>query len=175
MGGMTKRKVLYLATAVAMMGVTGGFVLAAGLTATSVTQNAALYEVSTSSVAAFPNTPTLSVTSTPASVSACTSSAQALTSGGSVDLYLGASSSVTCATGDFAEEFVFTSSATAAAGTYTFTSYTTYGSPATSGSSVAQVTISSALTSAGTVDIYVDYGSASPPASGVADLSLVVD
>lgn len=174
MGGMTKRRVLYLATAVAMMGVTGGFVLAAGLTSTNVTQNAALYEVSTSSVSAFPNTPTLAVTATPAAVAACSSSAAALASGGSADLYLGASTGVVCTTGDFAEEFTFTTSATAAAGTYTFTQYTTYGAGPTSGSAAGQVTIATTLTSAGTVNVFVDYGAAAPPASGISSLSLVV-
>jgi hypothetical protein len=171
---MTKRRVLYIATAVAMMGLTGGFVLAAGLTSTTVSQNASLYSVSTSAVAAFPNTPTITVTAVPASVASCTSGAQTLSSGGSVNIYLGASGSVTCTTNDFAEEFTLTSLATAAAGTYTFTQYTSYGSGPTTGVSTGSVTISSTLSSAGTVNVFVDYGSLSPPASGIGSLSLVV-
>jgi hypothetical protein len=172
---MTKRRVLYVATAVAMMGLTGGFVLAAGLTSTNVTQNAALYSVSTSAVAAFPNAPTIAVTATPASVSSCSASPVALTNGASVDLYLPASNSVTCTTNDFAEEFTLSSSATAAAGAYTFVIYTSYNTgSAVSGSDAGTISIGTTLTSAGTVDIYVDYGSVAPPSGGIQSLSLVV-
>lgn len=174
MGGMTKRRVLYLATAVAMMGLTGGFVLAAGLTSTTVTQNAALYSVSTSAVAAFPSAPTITVTATPASVSSCSSSAAALSNGGTANLYLGASGSVTCTTSDFAEEFTLTSSATAVAGTYTFTVYTSYGAGPTVGSAAGSVTIGTTLSTAGTVNVFVDFGSVTPPANGIGSLSLVV-
>jgi hypothetical protein len=172
--GMTQRRVLYLLTAVAMVGLTAGFVLAAGLTSTTVTQTASLYSVSTSAVPAFPTSPNISVSATPASVSSCSSSSVALTNGGSVNLYLGASGSVTCTTGDFAEEFTATSTATAAAGSYTFTIYTSYGSGPTTGSASGTVTIASTLSSAGTVNVYVDYGSSSPPAAGVSALSLVI-
>jgi hypothetical protein len=174
MSGMTKRRVLYVATAVAMMGLTGGFVLAAGLTSTTVTQSAELYSVSTNAVAAFPTTPTVTVTAIPASVSACTSTSQTLANSVTVDLYLAASTGVVCTTGDFAEEFSFTSLATAAAGTYSFTQYTTYGSGPTSGSSTASVTVAATMSIPGTVNVFVDYGTASPPATGIASLSLVV-
>jgi|SRR5580692_9120320 hypothetical protein len=175
MSGMTKRRVLYVATAVAMMGLTGGFVLAAGLTSTPVTQNAALYSVSTSAVAAFPTAPTITVTATTVSVSTCTASAVALTSGGSADLYLPASGSVTCTGNDFAEEFTITSAATAAAGSYAFVIYTSYntGSSVT-GSAAGTITIASTLSSAGTVNVFVDYGSVVPPSGGIQSLSLVV-
>jgi hypothetical protein len=172
--GMNRRRMLYLLTAVAMVGLTSGFVLAAGLTATNVTQTASLYTVSTSAVAAFPNTPTVAVGAVPASVSACSSSAASLANGGVADLYLPASTGITCTTGDFAEEFTLSSSATAAAGTYSFTVYTSYGPGPTSGVANGSVTIATTLSSAGTVNVYVDYGSSSPPASGVSSLSLVV-
>ena len=172
MSGMTKRRVLYFATAVAMLGITGGFVLAATLTSTNVTQTAALYSVTSSASAAFPTSPTAAVSFTPASVSVCTSTAQALTSGGSANLYLPASASVTCTTGDFAEEFTLTSSATAAAGTYTMTIYTSYGAGPTNGAASGQISIASALASSGTVNVFVDYGSVTPPTS-IASLSLV--
>jgi len=175
MSGMTKRRVLYLATAVAMLGLSGGFVLAAGLTATTVNQSAALYTVNTNAPAAFPTAPTIQVTATPAAVAACTSTSQSLASGGTATLVLGASGSVTCTTSDFAEEFVVTSLATAAAGSYTFTIYTTYntGSPV-SGSASGTVTIASTLASAGTVDVFVDYGANSPPSGGISSLNLVI-
>jgi hypothetical protein len=174
MSGTTKRRVLYLATAVAVLGLTGGFVLAAGLTSTTVTQTASLYSVSTSAVAAFPTTPTVSVTAVPASVAACTASAQTLANSVTVNLYVQASTGIVCTTGDFAEEFSFTSSATAAAGTYTFTTYTTYGAGPTSGSGTGTVTVAAVMSIAGSVNVFVDYGTAAPPTNGIASLSLVV-
>jgi hypothetical protein len=174
MSGSSKRRTLYIVTVVAMLGLTGGFALAAGLNSTTVTQSAALYSVSTSAVAAFPTTPTVTVTAIPGSVAACTSGAQSLASGGSVDLFLPASTGITCTTGDFAEEFTFTSLATAAAGTYSFTQYTTYGAGPTSGSAAGSVTVSVALSTSGTVNVWVDYGTAAPPTGGIASLSLVV-
>jgi hypothetical protein len=159
---------------VSMIGLTGGFVLAAGLTSTTVTQSAALYSVSTNAVAAFPTAPTITVTAIPASVAACTSTAQTLANSVTVNLYLQASTGITCTTGNFAEEFTFTSSATAAAGSYHFTQYTTYGPGPTSGSSVGLITVAATMSIAGTVNVFVDYGTASPPVNGVSNLSLVV-
>jgi hypothetical protein len=157
-----------------MISISGGFVLAAGLTSTTVTQSAALYSVSNTAVAAFPTAPTATVTAIPASVSACTSGAQTLANSVTVNLYLPASTGVTCATSDFSEEFSFTSLATAPAGTYTFTQYTTYGVGPTSGSAVGTITIAATMSISGTVNIFVDYGNAAPPANGIASLSLVV-
>lgn len=174
MSGMTKRRVLYVATAVALMGISGGFVLAATLSSTNVSQSAALYSVSSAASAAFPTAPTASVTFTPASVSACSSSAATLASGGTANLYLPASASVTCSGYDFAELFTLSSSATAGAGTYTFTVYTSYGAGPTTGAAQGQVTISTALTSSGTVNVYVDFGSTTPPAT-INSLSLVTN
>ena len=174
MSGTTQRRVLYLATAVAVLGLTGGFVLAAGLTSTTVTQSASLYSVSTSAVAAFPTTPTVVITAVPVSVAACSASSQTLANSVTVDIYLAASTGITCTTGDFAEEFSFASSATAAAGTYTFEQYTTYGPGPTSGSATGSVTVAAVMSIVGNVNVFVDYGTASPPANGIASLSLVV-
>jgi hypothetical protein len=167
------RRILIIVAAVTMIGATGGYALAAGLTSTPVNQSAGLYSVSTSAVAAFPNTPTVTVTAIPASVGACTVGAQTLANSVIVNLYLPASTGITCATSDFAEEFSFTSLITAAAGTYEFTQYTTYGS-STSGSAVGTITIAATMSIVGTVNVFVDYGTAAPPASGIASLSLVV-
>lgn len=172
--GTSKRRVLYIATAVAMMGLTGGFVLAAGLTSTTVTQSAALYSVSSSAVAAFPTTPSVTVTVIPVSVASCSSGSATLANSVTVDLYLPASTGVLCTTGDFAEEFSFTSLATAAAGTYTFTQYTTYGAGPTSGSAIGSVTVAAAMSISGNVNVFVDYGTTAPPAGGIGSLSLVV-
>jgi hypothetical protein len=174
MSGTSKRRVLYIAAAVAMMGMTGGYVLAAGLTSTTVTQSAALYSVGTSAVPAFPTTPTVTITAVPVSVAACTSGAQTLANSVTVNLYLPASTGITCTTGNFAEEFTFTSLATAAAGTYTFTVYTSYGAGPTSGSAVGTITIAATMSIVGVVNVFVDYGTPAPPSGGIGSLSLVV-
>src|ERR1700691_1086992 len=118
MSGTSKRRILFIATVVAMIGMTGGFALAAGLTSTTVNQSAGLYSVSTSAVAAFPTTPSVTVTAIPASVAACSSGTQTLANSVTVNMYLPASTGITCTTGDFAEEFSFTSLTSAAAGVY---------------------------------------------------------
>lgn len=169
-----KKRLIYLATAVAMVSASAGFVMATDLTATSTTQNASWYQVTSSAPGAFPTAPTVDVSSTPATIAACTSTAQALTSGGTANLYIGAKSTITCTAGNFAELFVLTSSATAAAGTYTMTVFDSYGAGPTTGTGSAQVSIASALTSAGTVNIYVDFGTALPPSGGIGELDLIV-
>jgi hypothetical protein len=174
MSGTSKRRILFIATVVAMIGMTGGFALAAGLTSTTVSQSAGLYSVSTSAVAAFPTTPSVTVTAIPASVAACTSGTQTLANSVTVNMYLPASTGITCTTGDFAEEFSFTSLITAAAGVYAFTQYTTYGPGPTSGSAMGSVTVAATMSIVGIVNVYVDYGTASPPANGITALSLVV-
>jgi hypothetical protein len=172
--GKNKRRSIYIVATVAMLCLTGGFALAVGLTSTTVSQSAGLYSVSTSAVAAFPTTPTVTVTATPASVAACTSAPQTLANSVTVNVYLPASTGVVCTTGDFAEEFSFTSLITAAAGTYTFTQYTTYGAGPTSGSATATITIAATMSIVGIVNVYVDYATPAPPSNGIASLSLVV-
>jgi hypothetical protein len=174
MSGSNKRRALIIIAAVAMIGMTSGFALAAGLTSTTVSQNAGLYSVSTSAVAAFPTTPTVIVTAVPASVAVCSSGSQTLANSVTVNMYLPASTGIVCTTDDFAEEFSFTSLITAAAGTYTFTVYTTYGAGPTSGSATGTITIAATMSIVGNVNIFVDYGTAAPPTNGIASLSLVV-
>ncbi|HZY69893.1 MAG TPA: hypothetical protein VFF67_02800 [Thermoplasmata archaeon] len=169
-----KKRLIYLATAVAMVSVSAGFVMASDLTATSTTQNASWYQVTSSAPSGFPNAPTVSVSSTPGAIAACTSTTQALTSGGTANLYIGAKSTITCTAGDFAELFVLTSSATAAAGNYVMTVFDSYGAGPTTGTGTATVNIASALTSSGTVNVYVDFGTAMPPAGGIGELDLIV-
>ena len=170
----TRRRTLYMLTAIAMASATGGFGLASTLSSTSISQTASLFSVSTSGVAAFPTPPTVQVAAVPLNVSACSASPTSLTSGGSVLLFLPASSLVSCNTGDFAVALNFTSAATAAAGTYTFSSFDAYGSGPTNGASVGTVDIASVLSSSGTVSVYIDFGGPSPPPGGISSLSLVV-
>jgi len=169
----TRRKTLYLATAVALAALSTGYVVAAVITPTSTTQTSTWYQVTNGAVAAFPTQPSVQASATP-TVTGCTSTAQALTNGGSAVLVLPASSSVTCATGDFAELFTFASSATAAAQNYQFLTYDSYGSGPTSGSASGTVSIATTLTSAGTVTVYVDFGSAVPPSAGISSLNIIV-
>jgi hypothetical protein len=174
MSGSNKRRVMFIVAAVAMIGMTSGFALAAGLTSTTVTQTAGLYSVSSSAVAAFPTTPTVTVTVVPAAVAACSSGSQTLANSVTVNIYLPGSTGIVCTTNDFAEEFSFASLITAAAGTYTFTQYTTYGAGPTSGSAIGTITIAATMSIVGNVNVFVDYGTAAPPTGGIASLSLVV-
>jgi hypothetical protein len=173
-GGISKQHVILIAISVALVGMSGGLVLAAGLTSTTVTQTAGLYSVTTTAVAAFPTPGTVTVTAIPAAVAACTAASLTLANSVVVNLYLPASAGVTCTTGDFAEELSFTSLATAAAGIYAFTQYTTYGAGPTSGSAMASVTVAAVMSIPGVVNVYIDYGTASPPVNGISALSLVV-
>jgi hypothetical protein len=174
MSGINNRRALFIVAVVAMIGMSTGFVMAAGLTSTTVNQTAGLYSVTTSAVAAFPSTPTVIVTAIPASVAACSSGSQTLANSVTVNMYLPASTGITCTTNDFAEEFSFTSLITAAAGTYTFTQYTSYGAGPTSGSATGTITIAATMSIVGIVNVYVDYGTAAPPTNGIVSLSLVV-
>lgn len=174
MSGGNGVRTLYLLTAVALLATTGGFVLATTLSATTISQSASLFSVSTGGLAAFPSTPTVAMVGVPSGVSSCTSGPVPLSSGGVAVLYEPASSGVVCTANDFAVVLNFTTSANAAAGSYTFTQYTSYGSGPTTGADTEVVSIASALTSAGTVSVYVDYGTAGPPSGGIASLSVSV-
>jgi hypothetical protein len=169
------RRTLYAATMVAILGATVGFLFASALPApTPVNQTANTYGFNDGANAAFPTAPTVAAVAVPSATVACTSTAQTLASGGSATLVLGASSGVTCTGNDFAEEFTFTTSASAAAGTYTITVFDSYSTGSTlTGAPSGTITISSALSSAGTVTVYVDFGGA-VPSGGINSLNLVV-
>lgn len=168
------RRTAYVATIAALIAATGGFAMATVLTPVATTQSSSWYQVSNGAVSAFPSAPTVVATATPTGVSACSTSPQAFTDGTTLNVYLGATGSIVCTAGDFAEEFSLTSSATAAAATYPVSMYTTYGSAPTSGSATVDITISTAFTTATTLNVYVDYGTAMPPTGGIAELDLIV-
>jgi hypothetical protein len=101
-----------------------------------------------------------------------------LSSGGSVALTLPASSAVSsCNPGDYVEVFTLTTSASAPVGLYNLTifdNYVTTGPGSIAGTATGQVSISgSALSSAGSVTLYVDFGP-TPPQGGISTLDLVV-
>src|SRR5215469_1261054 len=174
MAEWSRTKVVYGLAVLAMLSVSGGFAIASGLTSTSIAVSSSLFSVSLGGSTAFPSTPTVIVGSVPAAVASCTSGPATLASGGTPSLYLPASAGVACTSGDFAVVLNFTSSATAGAGSYTFTVYDSYGTGPTSGSASASVVATVTLTSSATVSVYVDFGSATPPAGGIGSLSLVV-
>jgi hypothetical protein len=174
MSKIKRSGVIIVAAIFAVLGIAGGYALAVGLTSTTVTQTANLYSVGTTAVAAFPSSPIVTATAVPASVAVCTSGVQTLANSVVVNIYLPASAGITCTTGDFTEEFVFTSLATAAAGTYTFTEYTSYGAGPTTGSAIGTVTVAAVMSIVGVVNVFVDYGAAAPPTNGISSLSLIV-
>jgi hypothetical protein len=172
------RRALYAATLIAMVGATAGFVLAGVLApATPVSQTSSSYTVNTGAGGGFPNAPTVGAGALPGSASPCASSAT-LASGGSVVLTLPASAGIAaCNPGDYVEVFTLTTSASAPVGVYNvtvFDNYVTTGPGGIAGTATGQITITgSALTSAGTVTLYVDFGP-TPPQGGIGTLDLIV-
>jgi hypothetical protein len=160
-------------TIVAMIGTSVGFVLATAVTETSVSQPNQWYGISNSAVSDFPNLPSVQITQVPSAVSGCSSGSVTLGTMPS-DVTVGASSTVTCAGGDFAEELTLTSANNPSSGSFTMTVYTTYGSAATTGVTPISVTVPSTASGTLTVNIYVDYGTQVPPSGGISELDLIV-
>jgi hypothetical protein len=173
----TSRRMVYLATIVALVGVTGGMALAAVLSTTTVNQGASFYQGGNSGANGY-GAASLQVATTPSGTSTCTSGAQTgSSSGGTVTLILSSTTGGTvCTTGNFAEEFILSFSATISSQTNTVTITTQVGS-GTVNTNSQQVTLGaggSASAFTQTVDVFVDYGSVAPPASGVTVLDVVV-
>jgi hypothetical protein len=171
------RRLVYVATIVSLLGVTGGMAIAAGiLSATNVNQGASFYEGGNSGANGY-GTATLQVATTPAAVTTCSTSAvTGGTSAGTVNLFLSSTSgSTTCTTGNFAEEFSVSFSATIATQTNTFTITTQVGAGAVQTNS-QQVVLGTGTSGAftQTVDVFVDYGTVQPPAAGITVLDLVI-
>ena len=177
MGKKVDRKLVYVATIVSLIGVTGGMAIAAGiLSSTNVNQGASFYQGGNNGANGY-GAASLQVTTVPAAVSTCSTGAvSGSTSGGSVDLLLSATTgSSTCTTGDFAEQFIVSFSATVATQTNTFTITTQVGSGTVQTNSqqvVLGTGVSGAFTQ--TVNIYIDYGAIQPPSAGITVLDLVI-
>lgn len=169
-------RLIYVATAVAVLGMAGGFVMATVLSSTTVNEAANFYQGGNSGAAGY-STATLAVSSVPASVSTCTSSTvTGATSGGSVDVILGSTTGQSvCTTGDFAEEFTFSFSETVATQSNTVTITTQVGAGTVETNS-AMVTLGTGSSGAftQTVNVYVDYGAVSPPSGGITVLDAVI-
>lgn len=153
------------------MGLVGGYAMAAStLTTTTVTQRAASYGSASSTVANWPTPPALSVSTVPAGVSACASTASlGSATPGTTAVVSPNGSAGSCAAGDFAENWTFAPAASLAGETDRFTvsaEWTTAG-----GTYTASVTLS--LTVAANADgggyplyLLVDFGPVAPLAIG---------
>ena len=171
------RRLVYVATIVSLIGVTGGMAIAAGiLSSTNVNQGASFYQGGNNGANGY-GAATLQVTTMPLAVASCSTGAvTGATSGASVDVYLSATTgSSTCTGGDFAEEFVLQFSATISTQTnaVTITTQVGAGSVQTNSQQVVLGTGSSGAFTQ-TVNVYVDYGTIQPPAAGITILDLVV-
>lgn len=169
-------RLIYVATAVAILGMAGGYVMASVLTTTSVNQGANFYQGGNTGANGY-STATLAVTTVPASVSACTSSTVtgATSAGTSTAVLSSTTGGTVCTTGDFAEEYTFTFSATIATQSNTIT-VTTQVASGTIQTNTATFTLGTGSAGAftQTVQVYVDYGSVSPPAGGITLLDAVI-
>ncbi|MCI4328835.1 MAG: hypothetical protein L3K01_01710 [Thermoplasmata archaeon] len=169
-------RTIYLVTTLVALGLAGGFALAAVLTTTTVNQSANAYQGGNSGANGY-TTATLSVSTVPAAISVCTSGTKTgATSAGTVTLVLSSTSGGTvCTTGDFAEEYAFSFSATITTQTNTITITTQVGAGTVATNSEA-VTLGTGSSGAftQTVDVFVDYGSVSPPGGGVTVLDAVI-
>ncbi|MCI4372446.1 MAG: hypothetical protein L3K02_02205 [Thermoplasmata archaeon] len=169
-------RVIYTTTAIVAIALASGFALAAVLTSTAVNQSANYYQGGNTGANGFSG-PTLSITSTPAAVAACTSGVKSgAVTAGTVTLILSSTTgSAVCTTGDFAEEFTLAFSATIVTQTNTITITTQVGAGTvqTNSEGISLGTGSSTAFTQ-TVEVYIDYGSVSPPAGGVTVLDMVV-
>lgn len=174
----TKNRVrlIYAATAIAVLGMAGGFVMASVLTSTSVTQTANFYQGGSAGVPGY-NTPTLTVSTVPSAISTCTSTTVtgSVSGGTSQAVVSSTTGGTTCTTGDFAEEFSFSYSATIATQTNSITITTQVGAGSVETNTVT-VTLGTGSSGAftQTVNVFVDYGAVNPPAGGITVLDAVV-
>ncbi len=169
-------RLIYAATAMAVLGMAGGFVMASVLTSTAVNQSASFYQGGNNGVVGY-TTPTLAVATVPASIATCTSgTVTGSTSGATQTIVLSnQTGSSACATGDFAEEFVFSYSATITTQSNKLT-ITTQVAAGAVGTNTVTVTLGTGVSGAftQTIDLYVDYGAVNPPAGGITVLDAVV-
>lgn len=176
-------RLIYAATVVAILGMTGGFVLASIVTVTTTNESSTTNQVAgansqlinsgtAGSIAVAPG-------NVPGSVASCTSGSTAIPStggvGGSVSAYVSATTgSAACTTGDYAQVYTITTGTTAPAGTYQVEITTQWGAGPTLGENTLTFTLGTTLTSAATITLYVDYGSSLVPTGGISTLQIVI-
>lgn len=177
MGTHLNRRLVYVATLVALIGVTAGMAIAAGiLSQTNTYQSANFYEGGNLGAHGY-GTAGLNVSTVTAAVSSCSNApVTGATSGGTTDVYLSSTTGGTvCTAGDFAEVFNVAFSATISTQTNTLTITTQVGAGAVQTNS-QQVVLGTGTSGAftQTVDVFVDYGTVQPPATGITTLDLVI-
>jgi hypothetical protein len=176
MGTGVNRRLVYVATIVTLIGVTAGMAIASGiLNQTSTYQSANFYEGGNLGANGY-GAAGLNVSTVSTGVTTCSNTpVSGLTSAGTVNVYLSSTTGGTvCTAGDFAEEFNVAFSATISTQTNTFTVTTQIGGGTVQTNS-QQVVLGTGTSGpfTQTVDIYVDYGTIQPPATGIVMLDLV--
>jgi hypothetical protein len=176
-------RLIYAATVVAILGMTGGFVLASVVTVTSTNETSTTNQVAgANSVLISSGTAgSLSVApgNVPAAVASCSSGTTSIPSaggvGGPVSAYVSSTSgSATCTTGDYAQVYTITTGTTAPAGTYKIQVTTEWGVGPTLGENTLTFSLGTTLTSAATITLYVDYGGTLAPTGGITSLQIVI-
>jgi hypothetical protein len=169
-------RAIYTTTAIIAIALASGFTLAAVFSTTTVNQHANYYQGANVGANGYTSA-ALEVSTTPATTTVCTSGViDGVTSAGTTVVILSSTTGGTaCTAGNFAEEYVLTFSATITTqtNTLTITSQVTAGTVQTNSE---QVTLGTGSSGAFTqnVDVYIDYGTVSPPAAGISVLDLVV-
>lgn len=173
----TNRRLIYVATIVSLIGVTAGMAIAAGiLSQTNTYQSANFYEGGNLGANGY-GAAGLNVTTVSLGVTTCSNApVSGLVSAGTVNVYLASTTGGTvCTAGDFAEIFNIAFSASIATQTNSVTITTQIGAGTVQTNS-QQVVLGTGTLGAftQTVNVYVDYGTIQPPATGIVMLDLVV-
>ncbi len=178
-GKMTGR-MIYVATIVAMLSVTGGMAMAASglLQVTPITQHASFYQGQSTAPAGYAAAPSLQVSTSPSSTCSGTSITMGATGSAQDILVSSTGGAGSCASGNFAEEFIvhFSENMTATSQTNTFqvTTQVGSGSPVTDTFTVATGTVTGNPFTQ-TLNIFIDYGAINAPSAGITILNLVID
>jgi hypothetical protein len=175
-------RLIYAATVVAILGMTGGFVLASVLSVTTTNTSSTDNQVNGANSALIasgtPGSIAVAPGDVPAAVASCSSTAaipSAGGNGGAVSAYISATTgSTTCTSGDWAMVYTITTGSTTPSGTYQVQLTTQWGTGPTLGENTVTLTLANTLTSAGTVTLYVDYGSPMAPTGGISTLQIVI-
>jgi hypothetical protein len=175
-------RMIYAATVVAILGMTGGFVLASVVSVTTTNTSSTDNQVNGANSALIssgtPGTIAVAPGNVPGSVASCSSTAAIPSTGGvggAVSAYVSATSgSSSCTSGDWAMVYTITTGSTAPSGSYQVQMTTQWGTGPTLGENTVTFTLANTLSSAGTITLYVDYGSPMAPTGGITTLQVVI-
>lgn len=177
--GKLGQRTIYAMTIVTILAVAGGYAAAAAFSQTTVTQHSEGYNVTSAVTPDWPTAPTVQYVTMPGTVpSTITCASAGSTSGTSpftFDVLLNISAgNKGCNAGDFGEQFTFSSAATVAAGSDTFTFAATWGGTV-GGSYYTTVTFTlTDATSATPVSVVFDLDFAQYGSVNINSLSAVV-